>query len=613
MSGGAAAGQMSEPSKDGVPPRFPGSLPVPEFIRRDWLAEQGVEDPDELLRAMRPEDEVMVPSALRSIKATRISFARTLIERMIAERWTVTPRLVEVDGDGAGLLFYDIDAGGHRLHFGVLAVASAGIERQGRLSDTEFDFYGTMVDGRLNPDRLRSELESLRDLLWSARTDELTLGFTIANRSVSNFDHVADALTAGKQPDPAKLSASGGYVIRNAGWYGNGRQGTRTWRSMGGHPLGYPFHPDMFALYLLRIASFDHIEATARARDPAAAQLDRALKRSLGVGNSSGMGMIAALVRWPEWLGAYHCVRELCLAHAVTRETSDPERAAHLGELLKRSSGYFASQPDGSVAGITPPGHLAACLHKLSQFALELARTGTIDGHAPHRPWLAMAQASRSLGDREACEQLHSLLIELYPDFAAFAAGLLPAAMSTPRTIDPTMTVAALAALLRRRYHWALSLDLGAPGARHYFWYRSEDSGENRRGERDVDAGVENETFVDVAGAVQALGHALKQSPQSERVGRFLLENPQHSQTIARAQLAGRMPYTEIRGNIIDRNFLPSDGIRFLLSTMGMEASRPKNERFVQGIFMQGVPLPDEIARGEVGEWLFPSPAPKPE
>jgi hypothetical protein len=435
------------------------------------------------------------------------------------------------------------------------------------------------------------------------------LGFTIANRSMNNFTHVVETLAAGMQPDPDTIIANGGYVIRNAGWYGNGRHGTRAWKSMAGHPLGLPYHADMFALYLWRIASFDIVEAAALARNPRAARLSPATKAGLGVGNSSGMGMVAALVRWPEWFGAYNFVRELCLAHALTRPALAPVAHAQLVELLRRASAYHRFQPESPVGGFTNPETLS---DNLEQVASHAAKLGAGEIRSAAYPLRAVAGYAATF-DRETLEQTHSILIELYPDFAAAAAELLTEIMNMPRTIDPTMSVGTLTEILEARYDWALAIDLNAPGAREYFWYRSEESGENRRGERAVDAGVANETFVDVAGAMQTLRDELARQEPDRSIGLFLLLFPEFSRLVARAQLAQKLPYTEIRANIIDRSFRPCDAIRFLLSTMGLEAARPNNERYVRGVFLQGAPLPDDIAQGRSVDWIFPDIKPQPE
>lgn len=222
-------------------------------------------------------------------------------------------------------------------------------------------------------------------------------------------------------------------------------------------------------------------------------------------------------------------------------------------------------------------------------------------------PWKTIAGWAAELGSLEVEEQVNALLIEAESDFADEVSKLLPAMMATPRRVQPHMTVGQMAGLVEERYGWALSLDLTQPGARAHFWYRSEENSEHRRGERAVDPGVEKEVFVDVAGAVQDLHAALKGVDPSQPLAEFLLLDPRHCHAASRVQLAAAMPYSEIRANLIHRDFLPMDGIRFLLTTMGLEASTPYSTRWVRGVFFQGAPLAHDILVGANGDWILPS------
>lgn len=591
-----------------VPTGKTACLPRPPYLTDEWLRLQGVEDVDGLLAAMRSEDEVMAPRQLRAIKATRLSFARALMCRMTANRWRIEPVLREIAADGSGLLIYGIEAEGWQFTFAVGSRPVGEEDRLGRFYEKEYDFYGSFFSGPPDILRARAEMENMATKLWSARTDRASLGWTIANRSQRYFAHVVDSLTAGRQPDRAFLAQGGGYIVRNAGWYGNGRQGSRSWLSLEeGHPLGQPYQVDVFILYLWRAAAIDIVEGMAKARNPDAPALDIEIQEALGVGNASGIGMVAGLVRWPAWLSTYNFLRELVLAYAITRTGPlDARKARRIHELVDRSAHYYLEQPSSAVTEVEPPARLAEQLAAMSELTLELALRGTIRGRRPDHPCARLAEEAGKIGSIELVEQMNSIMIEAESDFADVVAGLMPQGMRVPRRIDPRMRIGELQRLLKERYDWALTLDLSSPLSRKYFWYRSEENAENRRGERDVDAGWENETFVDVAGAVQALDSALRDVSPDWTVGRFLIDAPEHCHVVSRVQLAGVLPYSEIRANIIHGDFLPMDGIRFLLSTLGLEASHPHSTRWVRGVFLQGAPLPADLSAGSTRDWLFP-------
>ncbi len=578
-------------------------LPRPAFLSPEWLTAHGVPDGDEIWRAMRPESLVMRPERLRAIKASRLSFARSLMQTMIDGRWRIGCRLSELDSHGAGLLIYEIEAEQHLFSFVVVSSASDGTDRLGRFYETQYDFYGSILEGRVSPERAKREAAEMETRVWSGRTDNESLGWTVANRSNRFFDYVVAQLAAGHQPDTKFLASGGGYIVRNAGWYGNGRHGSRSWLSLpADHPFAHPYHLDVFALYLWRTVSCDVAEAVARARSAVAVPLQPAIKKYLGIGNSSGIGMVAALVRWPAWLGTFHLVRELAIAYAVTRKQVQRQKIERLADLLGRAGAYYAEQPGSAVSEVEEPGHLAEGLRALEQSTRRLLAESSL----PPYPWATLVRRSQQFGSAELEEQLNALLIEVESDFADRAASLLPEGMRVRRTIDPRMTVAELMDLVHSRYAWAMALDLAAPGARAHFWYKSEENGENRRGERDIDPGVENETFVDVAGTVQALTNASSEQDPATPVGEFLLMNPQFSHVVSRIQLAARIPYSEVQANIIDRGFLPMDGIRFLLSTLGLESSSPHSTRWVRGVFFQGAPLPEDINQGTSDDYIFP-------
>ncbi len=587
--------------KDQPPPR-------PPYLTDAWFREQGIPDPGVVLGTMRSEADLMRPEMLRAIKASRVSFAQSLIRRMLDGNWSIQRICCEIDRDGAGFVAYEIDAGGRILHFAVRSRKPDAYERVGRLNENLFDFYGALFNRPADLDRTRREMADLFDNLWQARTDATTIGWTFANRSNRFFDHVVASLEQGYQPDSKLLADGGGYLIRNAGWFGNGRQGTCAWASLDeGHPLAEPYHADLFALYLWRTVSCDVAEAAAKMRNPAAARLGRDLSRTIGIGNSSGFGMVATLVRWPAWLSSMMFVRELAVAYALTRDCVDHGKRARFMELVERAAHYYAHQPSNSTGGIVDPPVLGGQLHRIGVIAREFVETGMIAGKKPDRPWAEFSKQARSISD-ELAEQIHSLLIEVESRFSDAAATLVSIGMRIERSPKPDMSLGELRELIENRYDWALEIDFDGPHASTFFWYRSEENGEQRRGERDIDPGVENETFINVAGSVRSLYDEVITRDPEELVAYFLMAQPEFCHAVGRVQLAAVLPYSEIRANLIHRDFRPLDCIRFLLGTLGLEASHPSSTRWVRGVFMQGAPLPEELSESGASDWLFPSP-----
>ena len=70
---------------------------------------------------MRPAAELMDIDQMASVKPYRLSFARTLIQRMTTERWRIQPKTIQVDADGIGTATYQIVAGGYEMTFAAIS------------------------------------------------------------------------------------------------------------------------------------------------------------------------------------------------------------------------------------------------------------------------------------------------------------------------------------------------------------------------------------------------------------------------------------------------------------------------------------------------------------
>ncbi len=553
-----------------------------------------------MLPLLRDPDEIMTPDALSAMKSCALSISRTLLDKMVQERWTISRREIETDPVGNGFAVYDLQANGHEFTLIVLT-SWDGEEKPGRRMDKTADFLASLTRQRADEALVKRELAAMAIPQWGGRTDAASYGWTAANRSPRAFEHTVERLSEGLQPDLDELARNGGYVIRNAGFYGNGRAGAASWIGIDSdHPFATPYHMDLFLVYMWREIGLDFVEAIARRRSHQAVELSPETRLYIGVGNSSGLGMTCALVRWPQWVNIWCLTRELALAYAKTEPPSSVEvQLPLLREKLQRAVRYYR-EVAGPEHGLTSHEELASDLELLLESLEAWVRR-------PGAPcWLSLCEMTKSSLGPDALEQLNALLIDLYPAASHRLLALIPPAMRQQRKIDPHMTVQELRLLIERHYAWAIHLDRSAPERRWHFWYHSEEAGEQRRGERFVDSGVEFETFVDVIGAVQQLWQHLDGRADDELVARFALQFPDDAYVISRIQFMADKPYGEIRGNLVDREFLPLKVIRFLLTIFGFESGTPRSSAWVRGVLLQGAPTPTEIARGEMRDWMMP-------
>lgn len=580
------------------------AIPIPAWAIDAMPAEVRAEL-DEFATLMRDPADVLSPTALHTITATRFSFANTLVERMVAEHWKIDLRTVRIAADGTGYLGYELEAAGLTMSFGCYAYPPMDVDRVSLFRDPETDYFAVLAAGPLDEELMQHERDQFDTDLWRGRADDRVYGWTVARRG-RLFEPVVAALADGNQPSRDAILKSGGYLLRNGGYYGNGRMGTRAWAGYArdGWPFESPYHVDLMTLYMWRLVGFDVADALARARGDHAVELDPGVKRYLGVGNSSGLGTIAALVRWPNRMASFVLPREIALAYAKSRRAPIDENATRtVGSLLRRARETYATVPDPGAGLVEPRLTVADALERI---AAQVDRLAEDPGRFGQRPWLELAERSTEYGSAEAVDLLHSFLIDAYPETAPLRR-LPVVGARQPWRVDPVMTLGALRELIEMRFAWVLEIDFAGETARHFFWYRSEENGENRRGERSVDVGVERETFIDVSGAVRRLYDFILSLREDMTVGRFLLEEPEHTLTVNRVQLAGTVPYSEFQADICDAGFRASDGIRAFLALLGLEIATPVSARWVRGVFFRGAPLPADIAAGADVDWRFPT------
>jgi hypothetical protein len=551
---------------------------------------------------IRLPEEVCTAEALSANKASALSFVRALVRRMARERWKIETAIWELDDEGRGTVAYRIETAERPLHFVIYSDNLPDDQKSERIVGQRYDGVGYVGQGEIDRDRVeRLRLESENFVL--GRADNTVVGFTRMNRSSSAFNAAVEALAAGRQPH-----LPGGYLLRNNGFWGNGRHGTAIYPSFAPeHPLSHPYSGEMMTLYMWRHFANDLAEHAARVINPDAARLSPVLKRHLGLGNASGLGMVPFVIAHPKRIHAWVVMRELAIAHALGEAVApDGPEVDRLIELVARCIAYFTLHDRTGRDMYAPSAVVRGDLARIAEALAAFREAGVMLGAQAMRPWQTLVAWARGELNRESVEVLHSLLIELYPERAFELSRLASAPGDYRSDVDPAMTLGALAGLIRANYGWALALDVATPEARHHFWYYSEENVEPRLGERGVDPGDDREAFVDVPGAVQALLAGLEAQPSQRTVAEFLLGHPEHRFMTERVQSLAELPYGEIRGHVSHRDFQACHLIRFALSLLGMEDFDPRSSLWVRGTFLQGAPIAQDLAAGFEGDWIYP-------
>jgi hypothetical protein len=566
-------------------------------------------EPQAAVAPLRPPAEIMSPARLGMFKASRLSFGCAIVDTMIAERWQVRRTRWDLDGNGRGIAVYAIDPGdGRELNYIVLSVLVPVSERVGTSYATKFDVLGSLLEGPVTDAYLERFVVEIQRKPTEGQAGHETLAWVRANRSARAFDATVASLAAGRQPDSAALCGIG-YLLRTVYYQANGMQGTRSFKAYGAdHPLWFPYASQSLGSYLTREFANDLVDHLARVASPRAVALDRSLRRYLGLGNSTGLGLVILVVNHPRLMDRWIRLREQAVAAAAERvEPPGSEAVARLRRLLDRCATYRAEDdtPYGDVFMSGP--ELARELGRVRALVDELAGRGT----PAAQPWGALcARVARELAP-ETLECVHALLADLYPDTAA---ALLRQSVVSGidelhpeiREVDVRMPLPELREILRAEYDWAFAMDTTSPDAWHWRWYKAA------VGEYPgvVPMGAQTRPFEDyardTAAGVCALDADLAAAGGTS-LAPFLLAHPEHRATVQWVQTARGLAYATPRMNMRARDYQPMEITRFVLECIkGFEKMEPVDAYGGRAIIMQGAPTAPEIAAGADPVWTHP-------
>ena len=540
--------------------------------------------------APRDPDVVMRLSRMGSAHPTRLSFLRVLLRRLVAEGWRFDRPLWEVDYRGVGRAVYRAKGPVRTYCLVAFAHDLPDDMRSDRVIATAWDATFALVDGEptaADLDRLAANVPYQE----AGRITAKELCLSRANRSVRLFSHVVDRLAQGRQPDTAEIDAVG-YLMRTTAVYGSGKFGAADRDDIADRPeLKAPFQAEMLSVWLTRAFTVDIAEHMARVKSAdRAVRLDPALRRKLGVGNSTGLGMAPFLVRHPRLLNSWVTVRETALARVRAVGAADPVSV----------SGFLASLADADANARLWHSDHPAQIDKLARLRSDLLRLmahvedGGWDRAAP-QPWDALWLWGENTLSEEGQECLLSLMLEPHGAVIDDLADALHADESEGFGIDGSLPVASLRDLLRRDYAWIKRFDFADPVQVARFWYVSEEKLEPRLGNRHHEAGQEREQPLGIARAVNDLALALEAWPDDNPLASFLLRHPEHRHTVRRVFMLRGLPFAEIRDNVLDEGMLPIDILRCKLAFFGATRFDPRSDRWVRISLFQGQRFPDDL------------------
>ena len=540
----------------------------------------------------RSPDEVMRLARMGCSHPTRLSFLRQLLRRLRAEGWRFDRPVWEVDANGVGRAVYR--AIGPVRTYSLVAFAHdlPPEARSDRVIATAWDATFALFDGTPDAadlDRLAANVP----LQEAGRISPRELSLSRANRSVRLFDHVVERLATGAQPDAAMLLETG-YLMRTTAVYGSGKFGAADRVAIAQRPeLSAPFQAELLSVWLTRAFTVDLVEHLARARGGRkASRLAPDLKRALGVGNSTGLGMAPFLIRHPVLLNNWMLAREEALARVRAQASvGRSELAGFLAALedARENAELWTSAHDIQRA------KLADLRDGLARIAEHVAQGWD---QSTAYPWDDLWRWGQETLPLEGQEALLAAMLEPHGALIDGLGDCMDADEGTAFAINGAMRVGALRTILQAHYGWALGVDYTEPGQCARFWYVSEDKLEPRLGERHEEPGAERELPLDTGRQAAALWQALHDQPDDLSVAHLLLEAPEHRPAVRRAQIAAQHPFAEIRDNLIGAGMLPIDILRCKLAFFGATRFDPRSDRWVRISLFQDAPYPEEMGAG---------------
>ncbi|MCA0927922.1 hypothetical protein [Ruegeria profundi] len=540
----------------------------------------------------RAPSQVMRLDRMGCAHPTRLSFLRTLLRRIEREGWVFDRPVWEIDALGVGRAVYR--AKGPERTYCLVAFAHDLPDemRSDRVIATAWDATFALFDGeptKADLDRLQANVP----LQEAGRVSPRELSLSRANRSVRLFAHVIDHLAQGQQPDIAEVE-SVGYLMRTTAVYGSGKFGAADRVAIADRPeLNAPFQIEMLSVWLTRQFTVDIAEHLAAAQGGAkAVRLDPAIRRMLGVGNSTGLGMAPFLVRHPVLLNNWMMAREEALARVRAQEFATPQVADQLRTALT------AAQVN--AAKWTSTHSLQVAKLEALRKDLDLLASWLGDWPAPDAPypWDVLWRRAEAELSLEGQEALVALMLEPHGALIDDLAEQMTADESATFRLDGAMTTGALTCILADHYDWALDIDFDAPENIARFWYVSEEKLEPRLGNRFAEDGAALEQPLCIARLANELHAALADRPYDEPLAAFLLAHPDHRFMARRAQITAKHPFGEVRDNLIAEDMLPIDLMRCKLAFFGASRFDPRSDKWVRISLFQDMPYPSDLFPG---------------
>ena len=541
--------------------------------------------------------EIMTLEKMGSRYPSRLSFSRSMLRRLLFDNWKISKSKFDLDKNGYGTAIYEIKINNNIYSLVCFSQHLDSADRSDRVIAEKWDTAYSLINGKLDNHEL-NRLRTNVPLQESGRNSPKELILSRANKSVRLFEYVVKCLSNGKQPDINEINKVG-YLLRTTAVYGSGKFGLSDFANTKAvTDFNQPFRAEMLAVYIIREFSVQLVEHVAKKQNPSkAVKLENNIKQHLGIGNSTGLGMAPFIIKHPKLINKWMKQYTQSLDNIINQKVDSKKLTAYF-KLLKKALLYLKEVTTFDEYQITKNSNTVKDLEK---FIIHLNKFQKEDVN--DLQWIDLIKFTINNCNFDTQEIAKVQLLELYPEISEELAEDM--ADVEEMKINESQTLKQLNSIIEKDYKWALKVDFSDKNNDYLFWYISAAKLEPRLGERYNEEGSELEQHLGVAKMVQNLHTKMQKENLDKSVAEYLILNPELRGIIRRIQSLEQYPYAEVQDNILSKETIPINMLRFKLSFFGANRYDPKSDRWLRVSFFSGAPFLSNLNAENVDSWGF--------
>ena len=541
--------------------------------------------------------DIMTLDKMGARYPSRLSFSRSMLRRLLFDNWKISKSKFDLDDNGYGTVVYEITINQNIYSLVCFSQHLDNADRSDRVIAEKWDTAYSLINGKLD-DKELDRLKKNVPLQESGRNSSKELILSRANKSVRLFEYVADCLSNGLQPNINEINKVG-YLLRTTAVYGSGKFGLSDFTNTKEvTDFNQPFRAEMLSVYIIREFSVELVEHVAKKQNPnKAVKLEDKIKQHLGIGNSTGLGMAPFIIKHPKlinkWMNQY--TESL---NKIINKNIDSEKLSSYIQLLEKALMYLKEVTTFDEYQITKNTKTVEDL-KIYINHIKNIENSTFN----NLTWMDLIKFTINNCNYDTQEIARVQLLELYPEISEKLAEDMSDVEEMK--INESQTLKELNSLIKKNYQWALEIDFSKKNNDYLFWYISAAKLEPRLGERYNEEGSELEQHLGVAKMVQKLHSIIQKENFDLSVAEYLVLNPEFRGIIRRIQSLEQYPFAEVQDNILSKETIPINMLRFKLSFFGANRYDPKSDRWLRVSFFSGAPFLSNLNEQNVDSWGF--------